>query len=158
MTKVPAVSVVRLKADQDLRLKWRQRRGNTKPSRATLASPNGRRASVSLWGPLPSFCRGSVVRKRKTNIQPINFSGPAVLELCWTKQPRSLCLPAPGAEAFGGLLCCYRSSRIEMSPAALGPLIVLILKKTHFRSSECWVRLQPRPRRAAGAEGIQPGP
>lgn len=129
MTRVIAVLVVRLKADQDLSLKWCQRTGNMKPSRTTSASLSVRISVRALGSTAPSFGRESVVCKRKTNIQPINFSGPAVLELCWTKQPRSLCLPAPGAEAFGELLCCYRSSRIEMSPAALGPLIVFYFER-----------------------------
>lgn len=45
-----------------------------------------------------------------------------------------------------------------MSPAALGPLIVFILKKTHLTSRECRVRLQAHLLRAVGAEGIHPGP
>lgn len=81
MTRVTAVLVVRLKADRDLSLKWCQRTGNMKPARPTLASPNSRRGSVSAWEPSAALFRHFVVNL-KTNIQPINVSGPAVLELC----------------------------------------------------------------------------
>lgn len=68
------------------------------------ASSSIRRASLSVWDHSATHGNTSIILswipQRKTNIQPINLSGPTVLELRWTKQPRSFVSQQPGS-GFG---------------------------------------------------------
>lgn len=101
------------------------------------ASSSSRRASLCVrplsntWPHLHHFVTNPT-KGKQTSSQLISPDPPS-----WSSAEQN-----SHAQALGGWLCCYISSKTEMSPAALGLLIVFILKKIHFPSSEC----QERPR------------